>query len=71
MFERVGDDGAGDGRGCVPAWRIDVTTLMMVSAVCALTMLADLRHAAWLAVAAKATGSGIWTPSHETVMVTL
>jgi hypothetical protein len=28
-----------------------VTTLM-VSAVCALTMLADLRHAAWLAAAA-------------------
>ncbi len=35
-----------------------VTTLMMVPAVCALTMLADLRHAAWLAAAAKVTGSG-------------
>jgi len=21
--ERAGDDGAGDGHGCVPAWRID------------------------------------------------
>jgi hypothetical protein len=29
-----------------------VTTLMMVPAVCALAMLADLRHAAWLAAAA-------------------
>ena len=33
-----------------------VTTLMMVPAVCALTMLADLRQAAWLAAAAKVTG---------------
>ena len=37
-----------------------VTTLMMVPAVCALTMLADLRQAAWLAAAAKVTGSGNW-----------
>ena len=29
-----------------------VTTLMMVPAVCALAMLADLHHAAWLAAAA-------------------
>jgi hypothetical protein len=29
-----------------------VTTLMMVPAVSALAMLADLRHAAWLAAAA-------------------
>jgi hypothetical protein len=34
-----------------------VTTLMMVSAVWAPTMLADLRHAAWLAAFAKVTGS--------------
>ena len=34
-----------------------VTTLMMVPAVCALAMLADLHHAAWLAAAAKVTGS--------------
>ncbi len=31
---------------------------MMVPAVCVVTMLADLRHAAWLAAAAKVTGSG-------------
>jgi hypothetical protein len=37
---------------------LTVTTLMMVSAVCGVTMLADLRHAAWLAAAAKVTGSG-------------
>ena len=40
-----------------------VTTLMMVSAVCGVTMLADLRHAAWLAAAAKVTGSGNWPRS--------
>jgi hypothetical protein len=34
-----------------------VTTLMMVP-VCGVTMLADLRQAAWLAAAAKVTGSG-------------
>jgi len=37
-----------------------VPTLMMVPAVCALMMLADLRHASWLAAAAKVTGSGNW-----------
>jgi hypothetical protein len=40
-----------------------VTTLMMVPAVCAVTMLADPRHAAWLAAAAKVTGSGNWPRS--------
>jgi len=43
-----------------------VTTLMMVSAVCGVTMLADLRHAAWLAAAAKVTGSGNWPLSRAT-----
>ncbi len=43
-----------------------VTTLMMVPAVCAVTMLADLRHAAWLAAAAKVTGSGNWLLSRAT-----
>jgi hypothetical protein len=43
-----------------------VTTLMMVPAVCAVTMLADLRHAAWLAAAAKVTGSGTWPLSRAT-----
>ena len=42
-----------------------VPTLMMVPAVCALTMLADLRHAAWLAAAAKVTGSGNWPLSRD------
>jgi hypothetical protein len=32
----------------------------MAPAVCGVTMLADLRHAAWLAAAAKVTGSGNW-----------
>jgi hypothetical protein len=39
---------------------------MMVSAVCALTMLVDLRHAAWLAAAAKVAGSGNWPLSRAT-----
>jgi hypothetical protein len=43
-----------------------VTTLMMVSAVCALRMLAGLRHAAWLAAAAKVAGSGNWPLSRAT-----
>jgi hypothetical protein len=43
-----------------------VTTLMMVPAVCAVTMLAGLRHAAWLAAAAKVTGSGNWPLSRAT-----
>jgi hypothetical protein len=38
---------------------------MMVSAVCGVTMLADLRHAAWLAAAAKVTGSGNWPLSRD------
>jgi hypothetical protein len=37
-----------------------VTTLMMMSAVYGLTMLADLRRAAWLAAAAKAAGFRTW-----------
>jgi hypothetical protein len=48
-----------------------VTTLMMVPAVCALTMLADLRHAAWLAAAAKVTGSGNWPLSRATGPATM
>jgi len=32
---------------------VTVTTLMILPARCALTMLADLRHAAWPAAAAK------------------
>ena len=51
------------------AWT--VTTLMMWSAVYALTMLADLRHAARSAAAAKLTGSGSQPPSRATVMGTL
>ena len=35
-----------------------VTTLMILSARCALMMLADLPHAAWSAAAANAAGSG-------------
>ena len=37
---------------------VTVTTLMILSARCALMMLADLRHAAWSAAAANAAGSG-------------
>lgn len=48
-----------------------VTTLMIWSAVYALTMLADLRHAAWSAATAKPTGSGSRPPSREIVMMTL
>jgi hypothetical protein len=44
---------------------------MIWSAVYALTMLADLRHAARPAVAAKITGSGGWPSSCVTVMVML
>ncbi len=51
------------------AWT--VTTLIIWSAVCALTMLADLRHAARSAAAAKLTGSGSQPPSRATVMGTL
>ena len=46
------------------AWT--VTTLMIWSAVYAVTMLADLRHAGWLAAAAKVTGSGTWPLSRAT-----
>ena len=42
-----------------------VTTLMMVSAVCGVTMLADLRHAAWLAAAARLPGAGNWPLSRD------
>src|ERR1700683_2874742 len=46
--------------------------LMILSSMCALTMLADLRHAASSAATANATGSGSWPSwSRETVMVTL
>lgn len=65
MPERAGDDGAGDGHGCVPPCVSTVTTLMMVPAVCAVTILAALRHAAWLAAAAKVTGSGNWPLSRD------
>jgi hypothetical protein len=51
------------------AWT--VTTLMIWSAVYALTMLADLRQAARPAAAAKRTGSGSQPSSRATVMVTL
>jgi len=37
---------------------VTVTTLMILSAMCALMIVADLPHAAWLAAAANATGSG-------------
>jgi len=47
-----------------------VTTLMIWSAVYALTMLADLRHAARLAAAAKLTGSGCRASLRAAVMVT-
>ena len=60
MPERAGDDGAGDGHRCAPPWRIDGDRADDGPAVCALTLLADLRHAAWLAAAATVTGSGTW-----------
>jgi hypothetical protein len=44
---------------------------MIMSAVSALTMLADLRYADWWAAAARVTGSGSWPPSRVTVMVAL
>ena len=50
--ERAGDDGADGGHGCIRLGASAVTTLMMVRAVCALAMLADLHRAAWLAAAA-------------------
>ena len=61
VLERVGYDGPGDSHGRIPAGRT-VTTLMISSAVCALMMLADLRHAARSAAAAKLTGSGSSRP---------
>jgi len=45
--------------------------LMILSVMCALTMLADLRQAAWSAATAKATGSGSSPSSRATVTVTL
>ena len=48
-----------------------VTMLMILSARCALMMLADLLHAARLAAAVNAAGSGRELPSHATVTVTL
>ncbi len=67
LLERVGDDGAGDGHGCVPPWRIDGDHADDgADAACAVTMLADLRQAAWLAAAAKVTGSGNWLSSRAT-----
>ena len=45
--------------------------LMILSLVCALTMLADLRQAASSAAAAKLIRSGSWPSSPETVTVTL
>jgi len=47
-----------------------VTTLMIVSAVCTLTMLADLRDAARSAAAEYATGSGSWPSLRATLMTT-
>jgi hypothetical protein len=58
--ERAGDDGAGEGHGCVPAGRIDGNHADDGAGCVRVTMLADLRHAAWLAAAAKVTGSGNW-----------
>ena len=43
----------------------------MAPAVWAVTMLADLRHAAWLAAAAKVTGSGNWPLSRATGPATM
>jgi len=45
---------SGSGCSLSPCWlgASAVTTLMMVPAVCALAMLADLHRAAWLAAAA-------------------
>jgi len=51
------------------AWT--VTMLMILSLMCALTMLADLRQAASSAATAKLIGSGSWPSSPETVIVTL
>ena len=50
---------------------VTVTTLMILSARCALMMLADRRHAAWSAATVKEAGSGWEPPSHRTVTVTL
>jgi hypothetical protein len=58
--ERAGDDGAGEGHGCVPAGRIDGNHADDGAGCVRVTMLADLHHAAWLAAAAKVTGSGNW-----------
>jgi hypothetical protein len=49
---------------------VTVTTLMIVSAVCTLMMLADRRDAAWSAATANTTGSGSWPPSRATLMMT-
>ena len=49
---------------------VTVTMLMILSARCALTMLADLPHAARSAAAVNAAGSGTELPSHPTVTVT-
>jgi hypothetical protein len=43
---------------------------MILSARCALMMLADLRHAARSAAAANAAGPGGEPPSHATLTVT-
>jgi hypothetical protein len=49
---------------------VTVTTLMIVSAVCTLMMLADRRDAAWSAATANTAGSGSWPPSRATLMMT-
>jgi hypothetical protein len=49
---------------------VTVTTLMIVSAMCTLMMLADRRDAAWSAATANVTGSGSWPPSRATLMMT-
>jgi hypothetical protein len=46
-----------------------VTTLMILSARCALMMLADLLPAAWPAATANAARSGRQPPSHPMVTV--
>jgi len=48
---------------------VTVTTLMIVSAMCTLMMLANRRDAAWSAATANVTGSGSWPPSRATLMI--
>ena len=47
-----------------------MTTLMIVSAVCTVTMLADLRDAARSAVTVNLAGSGSWPLSRAILMIT-